>query len=118
MFTGDNGAICVAKGFDNIDYEEVAFAGVIGGVMGAKGGVNKGTAKNLMKQGVNATKRVWSKCTKQGLKAAGKELVKAGKYYFSQTATLYYKPLLVDSVRAIFREIPLAYVKSSIIRAS
>lgn len=80
----------IDKGFENIDYGEVVSDSVIGGLTSASNGVSKGTAKHLMTQGVNATKQI----AKKGLK-------KSVKYYYSQTATLFYKPLFKDAFNDI-----------------
>ena len=74
------------KGFDNIDYGEVAFDAVIGGVSAIGAGIGSGNSKHMMRQGVNATKRLF----RSGVEGAGK----AAKYYFSQTSKMFYKPLL------------------------
>ena len=72
------------KGFDNIDYADLTIDAIAGSVSGIGSGLDKGTSRHLMTQGTQATKRIWNKLVHKGLKAAGAELSKAGKYYFSQ----------------------------------
>ena len=100
----------IDNGFENINYGEVAFDTVLGGVLGATGGQNKGVAKHLMTQGKNASKRVLNQLTHNGINAARKEVKKAAKYYVSQTAKLFYKPL--------FKGIARETVKSTAINIS
>jgi len=83
------------KGFDNIDYGEVVLDTVIGGIAGRNAGLGKGEAKHMMKQGVKATKRIF--------KSAGKEAKKAVKYYFSQTTTMFYEPLVKNAIADVIK---------------
>ena len=94
------------NGFNNIDYAEVALSTIVGGVSSNTNGLSKATANHLNKQGVNATKRIVSEIKSDGIRVAGKVINSASKYYFSQTSTLFYKPLmksaadsLIDSAR-------------------
>jgi len=54
-------------------------------------GLSKGVSKHLMTQGKQATKQI----AKKGLR-------KSAKYYFSQTATMFYKPLIKDAKADVF----------------
>ena len=89
----------VASGGDKIDFGEVLFSAVVGGLTNAGNGLSRGVSKHLMTQGINATKQI----PKKGLK-------KAAKFYFSQTNTMFYKPLLRDSageiIKALFKNKP------------
>ena len=78
------------NGFDNIDYKAVAVDAVIGGLTNAGNGLSKGDAKHLMTQGVAATKQI-----------SNKGFIKSAKYYFSQTNTLFYRPLVTDAANDI-----------------
>ena len=64
------------------------FDAVVGGATSVKNGINKGTAKHLMTQGINATDNI-----------AEKGLKKSYKYYISQTNEVFYKPLRKDAIR-------------------
>ena len=108
----------VSKGFDNIDYSEVLCDAAIGGVSGLSGSIGKGTSRHLMRMGNNATKHVASRLVNDGLKSAGKEFVKAGKYYISQTAALYYKPVLKSAFKSIVNTAGANAVHSFVIKAS
>ncbi len=88
-------------GFDNIDYGQVANEAIVGGVTSAGNGLDKGTAKHLMREGINATKNVFSK----GLK-------KTVKYYTSQTASMFYKPLIKDSINDFLKSTSSDVAKS------
>ena len=59
-------------------------------------GLSKGVSKHLMTQGKQATKQI----AKKGLR-------KAAKYYFSQTSTLFYKPIIADAASDVYN----AFVK-------
>ncbi len=108
----------VTKGFDNINYAEVAYNGVAGGISGALGGVGKGASKHLWKQAANATSRVGKTLLKDGITEAAKETVKAGAYYFSQTSTLYYKPLITSAIKTVARGVQRTLIKTCILYAS
>lgn len=108
----------LTKGFDNIDYGEVASQAIAGGIAGATGGTSKGTAKHLMQLGKNATHRVTSALLHNGVAAAGKELIKAGRYYISQTATVFIKPVLKEGVESLISAAEKQVFKSFIIECS
>ena len=82
----------IKDGFDNIDYGSVAFDALIGGVTSINSGLSKGEAKHLMKQGINTVKNF-------------RGFAKTAKYYFSQTYTMFYKPLKDDSIRDGIKEV-------------
>ena len=79
------------KGYDKINYGEVIVDSVIGGISGSGNSIGKGNGKHLMREGINLTKNVF----KKGIK-------KSVKYYVSQTATIFYKPLLNSAVSDFF----------------
>ena len=108
----------VTKGFDNIDYADLAMDTIAGGISGIGGGIDKGVSQHLMTQGTQATKRVWNELIHKGLSAAGTEIGKAGKYYFSQTATLYYKPLIKNAIKSLFKETEMAILNKFILSVS
>lgn len=95
------------KGFDNIDYADLTIDAIAGSVSGIGSGLDKGTSRHLMTQGTQATKRIWNKLVHKGLKAAGAELSKAGKYYFSQM--LDYNRCVTVSKKRIAIESKMCY---------
>jgi len=80
----------IENGFENIDAMEVAMDAIEGGLTSVNNGVGKGTAKHLWKQGDQLVKNI----TRKGAK-------KALKYYWSQTANLFYKPLINDAIKEL-----------------
>ena len=74
----------VDKGFENVDYKDVAVSAVMGGISSRKSGLSKGDAKHLMNQGKNTIKNF------RGFK-------KTAKYYFSQTYKKFYKKEITDA---------------------
>ena len=108
----------VSKGFDKIDRGEIIGDAVIGGISGLTGGIGKDTHNHLMKQWGNVVKRVGNKLTHDGLKAVGREAIKAGKYYFSQTAKVFYKPLIKGAAKSLMQVTRDAIINSFIISVS
>ena len=78
----------VEKGFSEIDYTDATLDAVIGGFSARNSGLNKGNAKNLMREGLNTIKNY------RGLK-------KTAKYYISQTNELFYKKIPKEAVKSI-----------------
>ena len=78
-------------GFGNLDVSQVISDALLGGLSNIGNGLSKGVSKHLMTQGKQATKQI----SKKGFR-------KAAKYYFSQTATLFYKPLIKDAKADVF----------------
>lgn len=105
----------VTKGFDRIDYTEVAYSGAVGAITGASGGVSKSVSKHLWKQSSVLTSRIAGKLSTKGFSAALSELAPAAKYYFSQTSTLFYKPLVKEAIRTISRSVQRRVGKACII---
>lgn len=70
------------------------FDTVVGGATSVKNGINKGAAKHLMTQGINATDNI----AKKGLK-------KSYKYYISQTRNTYLNEFIKDFWKDISKEI-------------
>ena len=89
------------KGFNNINYGEVAINAVVGGISSATNGLSKATAKHLNRQGINATKRIFSSAKYNGIKSVGSAIRSASRYYISQTSTLFYKPLINDAFSTV-----------------
>ena len=81
-------------GFNNIDYGQVAVDAAIGGISSRANGLTKGDSKHLMQHGKNAAKRVITDIKNDGFKVVVSSIRSAGKYYFSQSNTMFYKPLL------------------------
>ena len=79
-------------GLKNLDVSQVISDALIGGFTNMGNGLSKGVSKHLMTQGKQATKQI----AKKGLR-------KAAKYYFSQTATMFYKPLIKDAFSDIMK---------------
>ncbi len=92
------------KGFDNIDYGEVAVNSIIGGVTSRNNGVSKDVSNHLYKQAAVATKRLKSTRKHTGFTAMLKAVKPTVKYYFSQTNTLFYKPLVNDSLSTLISD--------------
>ena len=86
------------KGYDKIDYGVVAVNAIIGGISSCSNGVSKATSKHLHKQAAVATKRIVNSAIHDTIPNIGKTLISSAKYYFSQTKTLFYTPLLSDAV--------------------
>ena len=84
-------------GFDKVDYGEVAFNAAIGAFSSRNNGVSKGTAAHLKTQ-------------ERTLKNAAKPLQKRVKYYYSQTATLFYKPMVQKAKHEIFGSVKKIFV--------
>ena len=80
----------IRNGVDNVDYEQVIKESIVGAISSIGNGLSKATSRHLMKQGVQATRQIRTK----GLR-------KAAKYYLSQTATLFYRPLFHDAKKEI-----------------
>ena len=76
----------ISNGFENVDYGKVAQDAVMGSITNAGNGLSKGAAKHLTTQAKRARKQIKIK----GFK-------KAIKYYYSQTKTIFYKPLFSDA---------------------
>ena len=91
------------KGFDNIDYGEVTVNAIIGGVSSRSNGLSKATSKHLHKQAAVATKRIANSFKHDSFRNIGKTVIATGKYYLSQTKTLFYKPLL-DNAKETFKQ--------------
>lgn len=85
------------KGFDNIDYVEVAYETVVGGVSSRTNGLDKATKNYMYKYASNAKKQIVSDVKHNGVKVLGKSVASNGKYYFAHTSTLFYKPLMRDA---------------------
>ena len=93
----------IEKGFNNIDYGEVVKDSVIGGITGASGGLSKGTSKHLTTQGKSLSKHIGKGATNKSIKAGAREIKKAASYYWKQTKNIFYKPLLKNSLKDVFK---------------
>ena len=91
------------KGFHNIDYGEAIKDSVIGGITGASGGLSKGTANHLRTQGKFLSKHIGKGVTNKSIKAGVREIKKATSYYWKQTKNIFYKPLLKNSLKDVFK---------------
>lgn len=91
-------------GFNRIDYGEVAVNAVIGGITSRSNGVSKDASNHLYKQAAVATKRLKATRKYNGFTAMLKAIKPATKYYFSQTSTLFYKPLINDSISTLVND--------------
>ena len=91
-------------GFNRIDYGEVAVNAVIGGITSRSNGVSKDASNHLYKQAAVATKRFKATRKYNGFTAMLKAIKPATKYYFSQTSTLFYKPLINDSISTLVND--------------
>ena len=94
----------IDKGFSKVDYGEAMIEALEGGVSSIGNGLSKGDAKHLMTQGINAAKQLKSK-----------GFTKTSKYYYSQTKTLFCKPLSTearsDIRKALFSTIRIGFGK-------
>lgn len=84
-------------GFDKVNYGEVAINAAIGGFSARNNGISKGTAAHLKTQ-------------ERTLKNAAKPFGKRVKYYYTQTATAFYKPMLQNAKHGIYNSIRTNYV--------
>lgn len=106
------------KGFDKIDYGEVAVNSIIGGVTSRNNGVSKDVSNHLFEQADVAMKRLKMTKKHNGFTAMLKTIKPTTKYYFSQTSTLFYKPLINDSISTLINETKSALRDSLYITAS
>ena len=106
------------KGFNNINYGEVAISAVIGGVSSSSNGVSTATARHLNRQGINATKRVLSSLKDNGIKSIGRTIRATSRYYVSQTSTLFYKPLISDAFSTVTSSVGRGVLRQLTITAS
>ena len=72
------------KGFDKIDYTEVAVNAAVGAVSSRGNGLTKGTSKHLHKMGNNLGRSMFTSKIQR-------------KYYFSQTRTLFYDKMFENA---------------------
>ena len=84
-------------GFNNIDYGEVAINAVIGGISSRNNGVSKATAGHLFKQDDALTKRILNSIKHDSHEEIGPTIKASLKYYYSQTKTLFYEPLISNA---------------------
>jgi RHS repeat-associated protein len=98
------------KGFDNINYGEVAFQAAVGGFSSRTNGLSKATVNHLNKQAAVATKRISNSFKHDTLRDIGKTVIKAGKYYLSQTKTIFYKPLLDDATESFWGSVKQSFI--------
>lgn len=89
------------QGFDKIDYLKVGCKTISGAISGIGTGLDSGTAKHLMTAGKQSTKRVAGVFAHKGFKAGFREIPGAAKRYFSQTNTLFYCPLIRETLEDI-----------------
>ncbi len=80
------------KGFDKIDYTEVAVNAAVGAVSSRGNGLTKGTSKHLHKMGNNLGRSMFTSKIQR-------------KYYFSQTRTLFYDNFKKDTFTDVKHEI-------------
>ena len=97
------------KGFGNIDYGEVAVSAAIGGVSSRSNGISKATSNHLYKQASVATKRISNSIKYDTLRNVGKTALSAGKYYLSQTKSLFYALLLNDATESFVSSVNEAF---------
>ena len=102
-----------SKGFNNIDYGEVAIDTVIGGAVSAIGGKGTGT-KHLTKLGKQTVKRTVNTTTHKGIKAGVHEAGKAFSYYTKNTKNYYHsfrRSTLFDSIITVANSLFKKYFK-------
>ena len=84
-------------GFENVDCGEVIFNAAIGGFSARKNGISNGTAAHL-------------KAQERSLMNSSKPFGKRIEYYYSQTATSFYRPLLQHAKQDLLNNLKTNFV--------
>ena len=97
------------KGFDNIDYAEVAINTAIGGITSYSNGVGKSNAKYLHSQAKIAKTRIG-----RDIKSFGASM----KYYYAHTSKIFYKPLGKSAINSLKKTACKSIINSFVIKAT
>ena len=100
-------------GIKNVNAGRVLIDMVMGGIGSRGNGTGKANAAFLDSQASRGIKRIKNAFDNGGFRNGCSELLKAGKYYLSQTATIFYKPLINDAANTVANDIRSSVTKAT-----